>query len=113
MGGHAHPFSLLKAKHPGWPLLSGGVTAAVAGRDRSGLERQATAGAQAPGLGLRSKAAATIPRRMPSINQLVRKGRVKPKKKVSTPGLKSGQGRKRRIAAPQRRGVCTRVYTTT
>ena len=39
--------------------------------------------------------------------------RHKPKKKVSTPGLKSGQGRKRRIAAPQRRGVCTRVYTTT
>ena len=50
---------------------------------------------------------------MPSINQLVRKGRHKPKKKVSTPGLKSGQGRKKRIAAPQRRGVCTRVYTTT
>jgi small subunit ribosomal protein S12 len=58
-------------------------------------------------------AAATITRRMPSINQLVRKGRTKPKKKVSTPGLKSGQGRKKRIAAPQRRGVCTRVYTTT
>ena len=34
-------------------------------------------------------------------------------KKLATPGLKSGQGRKRRIAAPQRRGVCTRVYTTT
>ena len=50
---------------------------------------------------------------MPSINQLVRKGRRKPKKKVATPGLKSGQGRKKRIAAPQRRGVCTRVYTTT
>src|SRR5438067_13408950 len=50
---------------------------------------------------------------MPSINQLVRKGRRKPKRKVATPGLKSGQGRKRRIAAPQRRGVCTRVYTTT
>ena len=50
---------------------------------------------------------------MPSINQLVRKGRTKPRKKVSTPGLKSGQGRKKRIAAPQRRGVCTRVYTTT
>ena len=29
------------------------------------------------------------------------------------PGLKSGQGRKRRISAPQRRGVCTRVYTAT
>ena len=50
---------------------------------------------------------------MPSINQLVRKGRKKPSKKVATPGLKSGQGRKQRIAAPQRRGVCTRVYTTT
>ena len=50
---------------------------------------------------------------MPSINQLVRKGRNRPKKKVATPGLKSGQGRKRRIAAPQRRGVCTRVYTHT
>jgi small subunit ribosomal protein S12 len=52
-----------------------------------------------------------MPGRMPSINQLVRKGRTKPKKKVATPGLKSG--RKRRNAAPQRRGVCTRVYTTT
>jgi small subunit ribosomal protein S12 len=50
---------------------------------------------------------------MPSTNQLVRKGRRKPKKKLATPGLKSGQGRKKKIAAPQRRGVCTRVYTTT
>ena len=50
---------------------------------------------------------------MPSTNQLVRKGRTRPKKKTATPGLKSGQGRKRRLAAPQRRGVCTRVYTTT
>ena len=50
---------------------------------------------------------------MPSTNQLIRKGRRPPQKKVATPGLKSGQGRKRRIAAPQRRGVCTRVYTVT
>ena len=50
---------------------------------------------------------------MPSINQLVRKGRKKPKKKLSTPGLKSSQGRKKVLAAPQRRGVCTRVYTVT
>ena len=49
---------------------------------------------------------------MPSINQLVRKGRNRPKKKVATPGLKSGQ-RGRRVAAPQRRGVCTRVFTVT
>ena len=38
---------------------------------------------------------------MPSTNQLVRKGRNRPKKKLATPGLKSGQGRKRRLAAPQ------------
>jgi len=48
---------------------------------------------------------------MPTTNQLVTKGRVKPRKKLSTPGLKYGKGRK--LAAPQRRGVCTRVYTTT
>ena len=45
---------------------------------------------------------------MPTTSQLVRKGRKAPRKKVATPGLKSGQGRKARIAAPQRRGVCTR-----
>ena len=50
---------------------------------------------------------------MPNTNQLVRKGRKRPKKKTTTPGLKSGQGRKKAVAAPQRRGVCTRVYTTT
>src|SRR5205085_10788048 len=42
-----------------------------------------------------------------------RKGRKRPKKKVATPGLKSVQGRKKRLSAPQRRGVCTRVYTAT
>ena len=41
---------------------------------------------------------------MPTINQLVRKGRKKSEKKVSTPALKGG---------PQKRGVCTRVYTST
>ena len=50
---------------------------------------------------------------MPNTNQLVRKGRHRKKKKMSTPGLKSGQGRKKRVAAPQRRGVCTRVATAT
>src|SRR5438067_1699318 len=35
------------------------------------------------------------------------------KKKLATPGVKSGSGRKKKVAAPQRRGVCTRVYTTT
>jgi len=50
---------------------------------------------------------------MPTTSQLVRKGRKSPSKKVATPGLKSGKGRRKRVAAPQRRGVCTRVYTVT
>ena len=41
---------------------------------------------------------------MPTIQQLVRKGRTAKRRKESTPALKG---------APQRRGVCTRVYTTT
>ena len=41
---------------------------------------------------------------MPTINQLVRKGRKRIKKKTNTPALKQ---------APQKRGVCTRVYTST
>jgi len=41
---------------------------------------------------------------MPTINQLVRKGRLKSKKKAKTPAL---QG------CPQKRGVCVRVYTST
>jgi small subunit ribosomal protein S12 len=41
---------------------------------------------------------------MPTIQQLVRKGRDSKIKKSKTPSLKG---------SPQRRGVCTRVYTTT
>ncbi len=41
---------------------------------------------------------------MPTINQLVRKGRKKYVKKTNTPALKG---------SPQKRGVCVRVYTTT
>jgi small subunit ribosomal protein S12 len=50
---------------------------------------------------------------VPSTNQLIRKGRTRPQKKVTTPGLKSGAGAKRGVSAPQRRGVCTRVATVT
>jgi len=39
---------------------------------------------------------------MPTINQLIRKGRKKQKRKVKYPALK---------ACPQRRGVCSRVMT--
>ncbi|MFQ6102925.1 MAG: 30S ribosomal protein S12 [Candidatus Glassbacteria bacterium] len=41
---------------------------------------------------------------MPTINQLVRYGRKKIEKKTSSPAL---------TKCPQKRGVCTRVYTTT
>ena len=41
---------------------------------------------------------------MPTINQLVRKGRRKIEKKAKAPALRKN---------PFRRGVCTRVYTTT
>ena len=41
---------------------------------------------------------------MPTINQLVKRGRVKPKVRNKVPALE---------ASPQKRGVCTRVYTTT
>ena len=41
---------------------------------------------------------------MPTINQLIKYGREKISQKSKTPALMGG---------PQRRGVCTRVYTTT
>ena len=41
---------------------------------------------------------------MPTINQLIRKGRSSKLWKTKSPALQS---------PPQRRGVCTRVYTTT
>ncbi len=41
---------------------------------------------------------------MPTISQLIRKGRKRIKEKSKSPALQN---------CPQRRGVCTRVYTTT
>jgi len=41
---------------------------------------------------------------LPTINQLIQKGRKKILKKTAAPALQN---------CPQRRGVCTRVYTTT
>jgi small subunit ribosomal protein S12 len=41
---------------------------------------------------------------MPTINQLIKKGRQRVKKKVKTPALRQ---------CPQKRGVCIRVYTST
>jgi small subunit ribosomal protein S12 len=41
---------------------------------------------------------------VPTVNQLVRKGRQSSKSKTKSPALRG---------APQKRGVCTRVYTVT
>ena len=43
-------------------------------------------------------------RAMPTVHQLVKNGRERPKGKTKSPALRG---------SPQRRGVCTRVYTTT
>ncbi|HEY8695226.1 MAG TPA: 30S ribosomal protein S12 [Chloroflexota bacterium] len=55
---------------------------------------------------------------MPTINQLVRKGRLKIKKKVKAPALQWSfnalKKRPRRFeGSPQKRGVCTQVKTMT
>jgi len=57
----------------------------------------ATAGWMFKGFGVRSFS-------LPTFNQLVRKGRTAPRYKTASPALQ---------ASPQRRGVCTRVYTQT
>ena len=41
---------------------------------------------------------------MPTINQLIKNGRQRIKKKIKTPALRG---------SPQKRGVCIRVYTST
>ena len=41
---------------------------------------------------------------MPTINQLIKRSRIKPKMRSKVPALEQ---------SPQKRGVCTRVYTTT
>jgi small subunit ribosomal protein S12 len=41
---------------------------------------------------------------MPTINQLVKQGRAKQRRKIAAPALQR---------SPQKRGVCTRVYTQT
>jgi len=56
---------------------------------------------------------------MPTINQLVRNGRKQSKKKSKTPALQTTMNalKRRRTKLPKgsafKRGVCTRVYTTT
>ncbi len=55
---------------------------------------------------------------MPTINQLVKHGRERKEKRVKAPALRfihnsiTGETRETE-GAPQKRGVCTRVYTTT
>ena len=54
---------------------------------------------------------------MPTINQLVRKGREAVEYKSTAPALQKGfnalKKRATNLNSPQKRGVCVRVYTTT
>ena len=54
---------------------------------------------------------------MPTFNQLVRKGRKTLETKSTAPALQKGlntlQKKSTDLSSPQKRGVCTRVYTTT
>ena len=56
---------------------------------------------------------------MPTINQLVRKGRKKPGSRVTAPALRfrynalTGRTRRSPKGSPQKRGVCTQVRTMT
>ena len=54
---------------------------------------------------------------MPTFNQLVKQGRKAVKKKSTAPALQKGYNslnkKPTNISAPQKRGVCTRVGTTT
>jgi small subunit ribosomal protein S12 len=56
-------------------------------------------------------------KRMPTFNQLVRKGRQTTEYKSTAPALQKGfnslQKRSTDISSPQKRGVCTNVRTTT
>ena len=56
------------------------------------------------GSGVSSGSGSNRLKKMPTINQLVRKGRQQVKYKTASPALQS---------SPQKRGVCTRVYTQT
>jgi len=54
---------------------------------------------------------------MPTINQLIKKGRKQTRKKDQTPALSFGfntlKNKPSRYASPMKRGVCLKVFTTT
>jgi small subunit ribosomal protein S12 len=54
---------------------------------------------------------------MPTINQLIKKGREKARKKDTTPALSFGfdtlKNKPSRYSSPMKRGVCLKVFTTT
>ena len=71
------------------------------GRFHAGRARHELSSPLTPGVAIH-----TVKRKthMPTINQLVRKGRTPQKAKSKVPAMEQN---------PQKRGVCTRVYTTT
>jgi small subunit ribosomal protein S12 len=70
----------------------------------AGKAEAALVRACAPFLACERKSVLKECQRVPTFNQLVRSGRKKPRYKTASPALQS---------CPQKRGVCTRVYTQT
>jgi small subunit ribosomal protein S12 len=72
--------------------------------ERKGAAETALADRKRAGSGVRRQQRAEEPGKVPTFNQLVRAGRKRPRYKTASPALQS---------CPQKRGVCTRVYTQT
>src|SRR5687767_13996091 len=83
---------------------SAGESAVFDTPERGGRSRRYDQGVPEGGARRRRTFLRRTENRLPTINQLVRKGRQDKVDKTKTPALKG---------SPQRRGVCTRVYTTT
>jgi small subunit ribosomal protein S12 len=94
--------SSAKAKRPSAPEADGAIWFCAIGFAQSqsigflGVSPRTATKGRAPRLGAKE--------RMPTINQLIRKPRVAQHAKKKVPALQQ---------SPQKRGVCTRVYTTT
>lgn len=97
--GRKPPF-VVYAHHPGWQRIASSVPFFPVSASKFARETTAFA----PGIRPEHPQETDLSHGVPTIQQLVRKGRT-PKKAKKTARALQGN--------PQRRGVCTRVYTTT
>src|SRR6478735_1839279 len=99
------PYAQLYAGRHHLYMGSVGSHSLLARTARSALHSTSAGGGDSfPATGLSRLFDRSVRSSVPTVNQLVRKGRKAPVAKTKTPALRN---------APQKRGVCTRVYTTT